>query len=116
MNKRYQVIYDTENFTDSTGFFYSLEEALNIAKDTLISWMTEEQSNWKIENGILKPTKKQIEDWNYMIDTCEAYVVDLGYDGNNSEEKETETYYCVDGHYYPSLKIVESLGWKYWES
>ena len=115
MNKRYQVIYDTENYTDSAGFFDSLEEALSVATDILVNWMIDEQSNWKFENGIPKPTKKQIEDWNYMIDTCEVYVTDLEYDGNDPEKTETDSYYCIDGHYYPALKIAESLGWKYWE-
>lgn len=116
MDKRYQVVYDTEHFTGDCGLFETLEEGLDAAIEVLKGWMTDEIDYWKIENGIFKPTEKQIKNWNYMIDTCEAYVVDLRYDGNNPEEKETETYYCIDGHYYPSLKIAESLGWKYWES
>lgn len=116
MDKRYQVVYNTEHFTGDCGLFETLEEALNAATDIFIDWMTDAADSWKIENGILKPTGKQIENWNYMIDTCEAYVADLEYNGNNPEEKETKTYYYIDGHYYPSLKITESLGWKYWES
>ena len=115
MNKRYQVVYDTEHFTGDTGFFDNLKEALSVATDILVNWMNDERSSWEFKNKIPKPTKKQIEDWNYMINTCEVYVADLEYDGSDPEETETESYYCIDGHYYPALETVENLGWKYWE-
>ena len=115
MNKRYKVIFDTENYTGSCGSFDTLQEGLDTAITILEGWMTDERFNWKFENGIPKPTPKQIEDWNYMIDTCEAYVVDTEYQGDNPEMRKEESYYWLDGHYYPALEIAESLGWKYWE-
>ena len=115
MNKRYQVIYDTEHFTGDCGYFDTLKESLDSAIEIFKGWMEDEKNTWKYKNGIPNLTTEEIERWNYMIDTCEAYVVDTEYGGDEPEIKKNESYYWIDGHYYPSLEITEALGWKYIE-
>lgn len=115
MNKRYQVIYDTEHFTGNCCYFDTLKESLNSAIEIFKGWMEYEKNTWKYKNGIPNLTTEEIERWNYMIDTCEAYVVDTEYGGDEPEIKKNESYYWIDGHYYPSLEITEALGWKYIE-
>lgn len=115
MGKRYQVVFDTEHFTGECGSFDTLEEGFNEIINLLKGWMEDERDTWEFENGIPNLTTEQIEKWNYMIDTCEAYVVDTEYQGDNPEMRKEESYYWLDGHYYPALEIAENLGWKYWE-
>ena len=76
MNNRYQVVFDTENYTGECGSFDTLEEGLNRAIEVFKGWMEDEKNTWEYKNGVPGLTINQIEKWNHMIDTCEAYVVD----------------------------------------
>lgn len=93
----------------------TLETGLTWAKDTLINWMEEEQSNWKRENGEFVLTQSDIENWNFMIDNCEVYIVDI--DRIDMTFKEfssvvhTDKYDYTRGHYYYPLKKAQKLGW-----
>ena len=113
MNNRYQVVFDTENYTGECGSFDTLEEGLNRAIEVFKGWMEDEKNTWEYKNGVPGLTINQIKKWNHMIDTCEAYVVDNEYQGDNPEMRKNKSYYWIDGHYYPSLKITEALGWKH---
>lgn len=113
MNNRYQVVFDTENYTGECGSFDTLEEGLNRAIEVFKGWMEDEKNTWEYKNGVPGLTISQIEKWNHMIDTCEAYVVDNEYQGDNPEMRKNESYYWIDGHCYPSLEITEALGWKH---
>lgn len=113
MNNRYQVVFDTENYTGECGSFDTLEEGLNRAIEVFKGWMEDEKNTWEYKNGVPGLTINQIEKWNHMIDTCEAYVVDNEYQGDNPEMRKNESYYWIDGHYYSSLEITEVFGWKY---
>ena len=92
--KEYRVIYDTENFID--GFDVDTEEdAIEGCKDTYIEWMMEERSQWSAI-----PTVAQIENWDYMIYNCAAWV----------EKYDPET-----GEYIPCWEpddeYLTSIGW-----
>ena len=94
--KPFCVVWDTDSFCDGMGCD-SFEEAKDDAFETLIQWMCDEQSNWKGK----KPTKKEKEDWDYMIYNSNSYV--------QKYNEETDEY---EDYWYPSEEELEEIGWK----
>lgn len=102
--KRFTMIYDGDSFIDGTDH-ETLEEALEAAKETLIFWEQCEVSDkgWQFDDkGIPHPTEEQIENWDYMINNCNCWVVEKDDQGNTVEE-----HYLTDEDY-------KEIGWQEW--
>lgn len=90
----------------------SLSEGLELAKDILIGWMEEELASWRMVDGEYAPTPVDIENWNFMIENCEVYVVDYRQiESMEFFDATTDEYYYSEGHYYYPLKKAQKLGW-----
>ncbi len=102
--KIFTTIHDGDSFIDGSDHA-TLEEALFDARETLILWEQEEISDkgWQFdENGIPHPTEEQIENWDYMINNCNCWVVEKDDQGNTVEE-----HYLTDEDY-------KEIGWQEW--
>lgn len=95
----YKMIWDTEHTVDSEDCD-SFEDAKEAALNTYMLWMEEQWMEWESET----PTKKNIEDWNYMIYNCCCYIVKY--------DPETDEYTDADDAHYLSDKELEEIGWK----
>lgn len=94
--KPYCVVWETDSFCDGM-YCDSFEVAKDDAFETLIQWMCDEQSEWHGE----KPTKKEKENWDYMIYNSISYV--------QKYNEDTDEY---DEYWYPSEEELEEIGWK----
>lgn len=110
-HKKYCLVFDTDSCTDGAEFD-DFEAAKATMIDIYISWATDESADWKTkeENNrwILNPTEEQIEEWDYMIESCTCWIAEW-----NEEEK---TYYDDDMNYYfLSNEECEEINWQYWD-
>lgn len=96
VRKPWRMAFETDDTVDGVDFD-SFEAAKADAEDTLVNWMVEEQSKWRSE----KPTKEELEDYNYMICNCSVRV-----DRYNPTTDEYEEYWS------PSCEEEEKIGWK----
>ena len=96
---RYKVIYDGGDFIDGTDWHETLEEAIDVAKEILGSWVCEERYHWHRPT----PTDEEVEKFNMMIDECGVWVEEEGH-----EEDEDWRYYLTDEEY-------NEVGWMYYD-
>lgn len=105
----YRMVYDGDDFIDSIDH-KSLESAICDAQDTLLMWSTDEMSDWKWKEGAFfpSPTKKQIENWDYMVYNSGCYVVEW--------DNESGEYTSIDDAVWPrDQKDLDELNWALWE-
>lgn len=107
--KKYQVICDTDNCTDSVGTTDDFDEAVYSMKETYINWIFDQQIDWKFyENHIPHPTEKQIEDWDYMIETCTCWIAEWN--------EELQEYYSEKmDYYFLSDDDANKINWLTWD-
>lgn len=103
----YMLRWDTDDTSDG----YEIENygtAKAEVEDTLLLWAAEEVHNWQFdENGIPHPTEEQIENWDYMIYNCNAWV--------EKWNPVTQEYEEFDGSYLTDWEYHE-IGWELWEN
>ena len=104
-HKPYLMVYDMEH-SEGGIEFDSFEEAKCDAEDTYVLWLNEEFRNWKWDDELHKPvpTHQQIEDFNYMINSCCCYICKW--------DEEKGEYEDIDDAYFIPDKELEMLGWK----
>lgn len=90
----WMMLWDNDSACDGISCD-SLGAAQASAEDTLIEWMTQTRMEWK---DVFNPTEKELEDYNYMICSCSAYVGKY-----NPDTDEYEEYWWPD---------EEEIGWK----
>lgn len=110
-HKKYQVIFDTENSICGTEVD-EFDTAKSIMLDCYVTWLCDEQSEWKIEevdgNWIPRPTKEQIESYDMMIDNCTCWIAKL--------KEDEQTYYDEKMNYYfMSNEDANDINWLHWE-
>jgi len=95
----WHVIYDMDDCIDGYDTT-SLAQGKSDVLDTFLQWMYNEQSLWK--NG--KPTKRQIEQYDNMIEVFNCYVAKYN--------PMTDEY---DDYWYPSDDDLRRIGWMPWK-
>lgn len=101
----YEVVYSTESFTD--GFeVVSVEDGKEAALDLLIEWESQDRDWW----GSRMPNEDEIDDWDSMIENCEAYVVQ--YDNDKVDEYGCGEYEIV---WQPDDEDLKRIWWLYWD-
>lgn len=105
-HKRYCLVYNTFDTIDGIEF-NTFEEAKANMIDQYINWEIEETEKWKVENNELKPTGQQIDSWNAMVDECWCSIVEW--------DKKKEKYEDPDDGYTLSARVLDEIGWKWWE-
>ena len=105
-HKRYCLVWD--NGHDTSGIeFDTYEEAKKNMEETYILWEDAEVSTWNIKKGLIRPTPKQIESWNQMIDECCCYIVRW-----NDVLGEYEDSYWAE---FLADEELREIGWVHWE-
>ena len=92
----YRVHWSNEHSCDGYDCA-TFEDAKDSAIETLIEWQGEQISHWKDWKN---PTKEELEDYEYMVFECEAFVAKY-----NPMTDEYEEYW------YPSQEDLDAIGW-----
>lgn len=90
----YMMLWDNDHACDGIGYD-SLGAAQASAEDTLLEWMCQTRAEWK---DFFNPTEEELEDYNYMIYNCSAYVAEY-----NPDTDEYDEYWWPDN---------DTIGWK----
>lgn len=90
----WMMLWDNDSACDGIGYD-SLEAAQGSAEDTLIEWMAQTRMEWK---DPFSPTEDELANYNYMINSCSAYV--------GKYNPDTDEY---DEYWWPD---EEEIGWK----
>lgn len=109
--KKYCAIFDTEDMTDSLGYFDDLEKAYNMIVTCYESWieMYNCDNAWMVDdNGVPHPTEEQIEDWNSMIWNCTCWVAQW-------DEDEQDYYDEKMNYLFMSDEDAYSIDWLEWD-
>lgn len=99
---KYKVIWDNEHTTDSFEV-KSLKDGINSALDVLIEWQMDELQKLKCLDDCFLVTKEQIDRYDYMIDSCDAWICE--YDDNG----------VLRNEHYLSLDEYIGIGWEFFE-
>lgn len=90
----YMTLWDNDSDCDGIGYD-SLGAAQCSAEDILLEWMCQARAEWK---DVFNPTEEELENYNYMICSCSAYVGK--YNPGTDEYKE---------YWWPD---EDEIGWK----
>ena len=76
-HKPFKVIYETDDFVDGIEED-NFEDAKANALSILMDWIVEEQVQWELDSdSVPRPTEKQIEAWDTMIESCSVRYFQL---------------------------------------
>lgn len=92
------VVCNAEHFEHSFTS-PSFEQAKCDALDVLLEWMHAERAGW----DSFKPTQEQIDNWDYMIETCCVSVMRCFRDSDDYEEL-----------WEPDDAELKRIGWDYY--
>ena len=105
----YRMVYDGDSCIDSIDH-ESLEDAIDDAIDTLVTWEGEQMEGWKFaDDGTPLPTPEQIENWDYMIYNSGCYVVAF------NEETGEYNDYLDEAEWPVSDEDTDQIDWMLWE-
>ena len=96
VRKSYKVVWDNESCCDGHGCD-TFEIAKSDVEEILVNWIVEEVATWKNN----KPSAENIENFNYMIYNCNAWVEKYNPDTDEYEE-----------YWFPNDEFLKSIGWE----
>lgn len=114
----YKVVWDNDTCCDSFET-PSIGQGKEDCYELYINWRSETCGDWW---GSRMPTEKEIEDHDYLIFNCEAFVAEFPDDYDDTEDRECD--YYDEREYNPSDHRVwemdeetqKNLLWDEWEN